>query len=226
MIITNNRQKGILVCLIGMDGTGKSTLSKKLVENMNEHSIKTRYVWSGLEPLVLKPFFWIGKALFIPRHERHEPTTPVSFSKTLRKVLRNPLMRTAYESIFYLDYSLHLLWKVRIPMMRGECVVSDRYVYDVLINLAVILSYTERKMSIMLRAFERFLPKPSLVLLIDAPEEVAIKRKDDISSITYLSERRGLYLSFAKQYGFTVLNGVSTLPVLQSTIWDAVKEIL
>ena len=224
-MVTNNRKKSILVCLVGMDGTGKSTLSKKLVENMNEHGIKTRYVWSGLEPLLLRPFFWIGKALFIPRHEPTTPGNYVRSSKTLRKVLRNPLMRTVYESIFCLDYSLHLLWKVRIPMMRGESVVSDRYVYDVLIDLAVILSYTERKMSIILRAFKRFLPQPSLVLLIDAPEEVTIKRKDDIPSITHLSERRELYLRLAKQYGFTIIDGANTLPVLQSTIWGAVREI-
>jgi dTMP kinase len=224
MMVTNSRQKGILVCLVGMDGTGKSTLSKKLVENMNEHGIKTKYVWSGLEPMILKPFFWVGKALFIPRHEP-TPGTYMRYSTTLRKVLRNPLMRTVYESIFCLDYAIQLLLNVRIPMMRGASVVSDRYVYDVLIDLAVVLSYTERKMSYMLRAFERLLPKPSLVLLIDAPEEVAIKRKDDIPSITHLSERRELYLSLAKQYGFTIIDGTNTLPALQSTIWSAVREI-
>jgi thymidylate kinase len=63
------------------------------------------------------------------------------------------------------------------------------------------------------------------VLLIDAPEEVAIKRKDDIPSITHLSERRELYLSLAKQYGFTIIDGTNTLPALQSTIWSAVREI-
>jgi thymidylate kinase len=92
--------------------------------------------------------------------------------------------------------------------------------------LRVILSYTERKMSIMLRAFERLLPKPSLVFLIDAPEEVAIKRKDDIPSINHLIERRELYLRLEKQYGFTILDGANTLPVLQSTMWSRVKEIL
>lgn len=224
MMLTNNSKKGILVCLIGMDGTGKSTLSKKLVENMNQNGIKTKYTWSGLEPQILKPFFWLGKTLFIPRHEPRGGNY-VRYSTTLRKVLSNPLIRTIYESIFSLDYSLQLLWNVRIPMMRGESVVSDRYLYDVLIDLAVILSYTERKMGILLRTFELLLPKPSLVFLIDAPEEVAIKRKDDIPSIIHLSERRKLYLCLAKRYGFTVIDSTNALPVLQSVIWGAVKEI-
>jgi len=223
-MVIKNKRKNVLVCLVGMDGTGKSTLSKNLVENMNEHGIKTRYVWSGLEPLVLKPFFWIGKALFIPRHEP-TPGTYMRHSTTLRKVLQNPLMRTVYESFFYLDYAIQLLLNVRIPMIQGKSVVSDRYVYDVLIDLAVILSYSESKLGILLRAFERLLPKPSLVFLIDAPEEEAIKRKDDIPSITHISERRELYLSLAKKYGFTIIDGTQTLPVLQSTIWGAVKEI-
>jgi len=219
------KKKKVLICFIGIDGTGKTTLARKLVEVMNEQGIGTKYVWSGLQPGLLRPFIWIGRTFFIPPGDPLARTY-ISYSTTIRKVTRNPIVRTMYEFVLLLDYARQLLWTIRIPMMRGKSIVSDRYGYDILIDLCVVLGYSDRKMDRTLKAFEHLLPKPSLTFVIDAPEEIALKRKDDIPSISHLSERRQIYLGTAKQYGFVMLDGAATLPELQAKIWTKVREII
>lgn len=223
--MTNIKKKNVLVCFIGMDGTGKTTLARKLVEIMNEQGIRTRYVWSQFQPGLLKPFIWIGRALFIPPGDPLAGTY-IGYSTTIRKVTRNLIVRNMYEFVLLLDYTRQLLWTIRIPMMRGKSIVSDRYGYDILIDLCVNLHYSARKMSRMLKIFEYLLPKTSLVFLVDAPEEMALKRKDDTPSIIHLSERRQIYLDIAEQYGLIMLDGSAKLPELHAKIWSRVQEII
>jgi dTMP kinase len=129
--------------------------------------------------------------------------------------VRNPVHR----QLIVLDYFLSTVIKIKIPLMRGRNIVCDRYVYDLQADLLRQHKRTGR-------ILRRLLPKPDKVFLIDLPEEVAFKRKNDVPSIDYLTQRRGGFLDLAKQYNMTVLDGSKPLKELRSQITVGTEPLI
>ena len=61
------RKKGILICLIGVDGSGKTTHAKALVGELWAQHIKSRYVWNRYEPILIRPLMVAVKILLFRR---------------------------------------------------------------------------------------------------------------------------------------------------------------
>ena len=117
-----------------------------------------------------------------------------------------------------------MLRKVTLPLLRGKKLVSDRYVYDTLINMGLNMNYSALKIAKSINAFFRFFPRPDSTFLIDVPEEVAFSRKGDIPDIEYLRERRYIYLELAKIFHMHTLDGTKPLEVLTREVLKRMRR--
>lgn len=195
--------KPTLVCIVGLDGAGKSTLAKALVTTMEEQSMRSKYLWGGFTSsfAIFKPLIWVMKGSVF-RGNRY-----MERSSTKGTVLKSSLLSTIYQSLALVDYIFQGFVRIRLPLAVGTNVICDRYIYDLTTSIGVLLDYPlDRTMALLDRCL-RFLPEPDLVFLIDVPEAVAYQRKDDITSLNSLSVRRGTYLEMAKQHRMAVLDG-------------------
>ena len=217
--------KALLICFAGMDGTGKTTLSKELVELLNKKGIDCKYVYGRLEPFILKPFIMIGRLIFLRR------VTPKSYSEydtTRRNAIKKHLfLSRAYQHLLLFDCTLQIFFKVKLPLIFGKTIVCDRYIYDTVItDLSRYLDYSEDRVTNLLDALLRFFPEPDISFLIDVPEEIAFQRKDDIPSVEYLKMLRKMYLNAGKEYRMVTLDGSKSLEELTSLIKNKVfKEV-
>ena len=209
--------KNILICFIGMDGSGKTTHAKTLVKVMKEHGIKSKYVWNRFESsIVLRPFMIIAKVLFLHGKDMFDDYIEYSYSK--KKLFKNRFLSAMYQYNVLLDYSLQIFLKIKVPLIFGKNIICDRYIYDTIVDLKVDLHYPDAKIKNILKNLFYLLPKPELIFLIDVPEEIAFQRKDDTPSIEYLRERRNIYLNIGKEYGMVILDGSKKLEELQCEI--------
>ena len=217
------RNKGFLMCFTGMDGTGKTTLSKELVESLNERGFNCKYVYARLNPFILKPFILIGDWIFL--HSRDASENYLQYSNIKRKAIaEHSFLSKIYQRILLIDYILQIFFKIKLPLMFGKNIVCDRYIYDTVItDLSVDMNYSKERVISLLNKLLRFFPKPNITFLIDVPEEIAYNRKDDTPSIKYLRERREIYLDVGKEYGVVILNGSKSLKELKEEIG---KEVL
>ena len=55
---------GVFICFTGMDGSGKTTLTRALVGTMQKRGIKASYVYNRYIPIVLRPAMLVGELLF------------------------------------------------------------------------------------------------------------------------------------------------------------------
>lgn len=200
-------KKGILICFIGIDGSGKTTQAGILTNALLMQGIKTKYVWNGFEPLLANPFIALARILFLCRENMF--VNYKSYLNRKTKLFRNRPLFAIYRYLVLGDYLLQSLWKIRLPLRQGKVVICDRYVYDVVGFLATDGSYSEEYVRRSLKRFFDLFPKPELTFLIDLPEEVAYRRKDDIPSLSHLTDRRNMYLSMVKYEEITVLDGTS-----------------
>lgn len=220
------KTKGFLICFTGIDGTGKTTLSKELVELLNKRGFECRYVYGKLIPFILKPFITLGNWIFLRGRTASKDYSDYSQNKH-NKIKKYSFLSSIYQKILLFDYVLQISFKVKLPLMFGKNIVCDRYIYDTIVtDLAVDMSYSRERISDLLNHLLRFFPKPDIAFLIDVKEEIAYHRKDDTPSLNYLKERRGIYLDIGKEYDMVVLDGTKKIGVLKCEIENEVMKVL
>jgi len=214
------RTKSIFVCFTGIDGSGKSTLAKDLVDKLNGKGIRSQYVYNRFEPVLTKPAIILGKVIFFQGKGRAEDYH--KYSVTRNKVFKNTLLSVAYHYLTLFDYWWQIMIRVTTPLKLGKNIICDRYIYDMIIEHAIDLRYSDKRMEKMLSQLLRLLPKPEPVFLMDVSEEVAFQRKKDTPSIDFLKERRKLYLRLGERHKFTIIDGSQDLEESKHVIQDKV----
>lgn len=213
---------GILICFIGIDGSGKSTLSKALIENMSEHGIEAEYTWCKFESSLLKVLIFLKNKLFVREDDLKKN---YEISREIKKNLFNKrFISTLYEWFVLLDYRFQIIRKIAIPLKFGKNLVCDRYIYDTVVDLGVDLGYSNEKIKNRINQLLDFSPKPDLVFLVDLPEEVAFSRKDDVPSIKFLYEKRKLYKKIGDEFEMIVLDGTKSVSELSKEIEEGNRK--
>jgi dTMP kinase len=216
---------GIFICFTGIDGSGKTTLARALVAGLKTKGFRTRYVYGRLQPIILRPVFMVGRLLFLRKKDMYRDY--VEYSQAKKGLLENRGLSAVYENLVLLDYFFQMMMKVRFPLATGRDIVCDRYVYDTIVtDLAVDLKYPQWRISRALRRYLWLFPRPNLVFLIDVPEEIANRRKDDVPSVKYLEERRRLYLEVGREHGMIILDGSKAPDELKDTALKVAIEYM
>ena len=202
------------MCLVGIDGSGKSTLAKSLVSAAEDNNLRCRYVYGGFTSsfTIFRPVVALAKALVF-RGDNHMKT-----SATKGTVLRHSRLSAIYQYLALTDYIVQTWFRVGLPLARGWNVVCDRYIYDLVAGIGVLLDYPTDRMLALLRRCLALVPRPHLVYLLDLPEALAYQRKDDIVSLDFLTVRRDTYLAMARRHEFTVLDATSSSEDLQELV--------
>lgn len=179
-------KKGHIVCLTGIDGSGKTTLTSSAKEELSRSGRTVCYLWCGWRGFRFLPFkLAISLAKTIAAHKNVEKTADIGSSNPDQA--SSGLLFTAAR----IDYLLSVFPQVFLSRYRYDVVILDRYIYDVAVGFAEAGGNDDIRHN--LRYF-RFYPRPDRVFYIDVPIEVAFSRKDDIPSVEYLRKKRELYL--------------------------------
>ncbi|AGK60070.1 Thymidylate kinase [Archaeoglobus sulfaticallidus PM70-1] len=211
------KRGGFFICFTGIDGTGKTTLAKLLVTSLREKGIDAHYVYARLVPRISKPVMTIGRFLFLRNKDISKNYTEYLHSK--KRLLRCQIVSKIYTLILLCDYIIQVILKIKIPLMFGKNIVCDRYIYDTIItDIAIDMNYSEEYILDLLKKCFLLIPEPDFVFLIDAPEEIAYSRKDDVPSIEYLKARRQIYLKIGKKCCMFVLDGTKNIKELLSEL--------
>ena len=198
-------KKGAFICFTGMDGTGKTTLAKSLEESIKNSGISCKYIWGGWRGFESFLFSPIAKII---RNNRESKGGACMRGASIQ----NNLLFT-YAA--WLDYFLRIFPNLLISLYKYDLIILDRYIYDVAIGFSI---NTDREGKELLRRFFYIFPKPDITFLIDVPEEVAYTRKDDITSVEYLHEKRKMYKKIEGEFEMVILDGSKSLDDLKNSI--------
>jgi len=213
-------KKSIFICFTGIDGSGKSTQAKKLVENLSRSGVKSKYVYARLVPIIFK-LLLIGGNLFFLRDKNINNDYENRLHTKKNTLKKHIFLSKIFYKIMLFDYSLQLLCKIKIPILLNKNIVCDRYIYDTIItDIAVDMGYSEEDIFNQIERCLSILPTPDIIFLIDLPEEVAYKRKTDISSVGYLRDRRKYYLSAADKFKMIKIDGDGGIEDIEQKIFD------
>ncbi|MCH9730108.1 MAG: glycosyltransferase [Actinomycetia bacterium] len=214
---------------MGTDGSGKTTLSSALVNALREDGVDATREWLAAESYLMAPLRGLLRLRW-RKAETPDCTEPgVNYTREVAQkhavVARHRWAKRLYLALVFLDYRMQLSAKL-IRSHRRDVLVADRYLFDVVVNVALTLGLsTEEAVELVQRQIAR-LPLPQVRVFLRVDPEVSMERKDDIPDIEYLRLRLQYYEAIAAAFGFVVLNG--TRPIQENCGWlrDHVVESL
>jgi dTMP kinase len=187
------RRKGLLICIEGIDGCGKTTHARLLVENLQKHGYDAFYT---TEPTSGKIGSFIRRYL-LKCQER---------SSSVIEAL-----------LFAADRVEHAERTIRPAIKQGKIVVSDRYVYSSMAYQGAAgldLNW--------IWMLNRWIVKPDLALFIDVPPEIALKRirreKSVMETLDNQRKVRKVYLKFVEEGRLVRVDGNRSLTVVAAEI--------
>lgn len=161
------RPRGLFCVLVGLDGSGKTTLARNLCElaGRDECSNGVRYFhW--------RPKFW----------RRTEFPLPESGNLPRKSPMRPSWVNTVFSAIRLGKYAVlvNLVWLLGVSrwLRRGRLILVDRYYYNYFIDPDSV-KYSGPPG--LLAWARRWFPKPDLVLHLQAPAEVLLARKQEVA---------------------------------------------
>ncbi len=192
---------GVLVNLEGIDGCGKSTQSKLLLEKLEE---------KGEKVLILK-----------------EPTKRPHGQK-LWDVLHGKRKASNEEilELFVLDRKQHVEEKIQPALDDGTVILMDRYYYSSMAyQVAGGIDVEE------IREKHVFAPRPDVVLIFDLPVSVALERvkghsdADEFEKEEHLEKVREAYLDLENDPLVRIVDATGTPEEIFEDVWRLVSEV-
>ena len=213
-----------IVCFIGIDGSGKTTLCKLLVKELRSRGIPSRYVYGRFLPKMMAPVFKIVSKLMLDdktTQKHHNPRL-----KNQRRLLSNPVISRIFIGGVLFDQIFQVLLKIYLPsVFRKEVVICDRYFHDtVVIDIAVPCDFSNDDIVRFVRRYLPLFPKIHMIFLVVVPPSIAFQRKKDILSMAVLERLSDTYLYTARHFGATLIDGTRNLSELTSVLLSKLES--
>jgi thymidylate kinase len=167
---------GVFVAILGPDGVGKSTLAAHLIQ--------------ALGPAFRRHDLFHWRPEFVLRRDR----SSVSLPHQQRQ--RSSALSAAHLFAHLLDYMLGYYFVIRPALARSGLVVFDRYYHDLAVDPK---RYRYGGPKWLARALRWLVPQPDLILILDAPEEVTLSRKQEVPRDELQRQRRS-YLEWLGRF--------------------------
>jgi len=227
-----------MITFSGLDGAGKSTLIQDLqlfLEHKNHPTtILTMYdditFYSMIRKIRDHIKTWLGRpvgntlpdpwALPLPS-TINQPKTDTSdksgwLAKLVYHIFRSHFVRSL---CLFLDLLILLLYRFREETLKARILITDRYLYDSLVDTLDIRS----KGTWFVRFFLHLAPTPEVPVFVDVPAEMAFQRKQEYA-IDYMRWRRDAYLNLFQEVKAPLILPNENLEQATQTLKDFVQQ--
>lgn len=210
----------IFISFIGTDGSGKSTLATKVFHRIREKDKRIKKIYGRYTPIAVKLAMALGRGLLF-KENKDMFSDYDNYLKSKKSLFRKASMLSQiYIGMMIIEYFLELIFKIVIPYKLGYSIITDRYVYDTIINdIAIDMELSPTDTIKLLGKFWFLIPRPDITFLVKVPEDVAIKRKNDIPSLSYLKIRNNYYSELVGSEHIVVLDGTLKISELEEKVF-------
>jgi len=186
-----------IIYLSGIDGCGKTTQAKLLVDLLQKKGLNVKYIWFRWEPSFRKPinaFRLLKKRPAEENQQLHEKENAEhkDWLKFKQRILKNPIIRMGW--LYYACADYYYSYKNRFVTIAADVVVIDRYINDFIIDQAINLDISPEEMRVISNNyFLKNFHYPDFSTIIDLPASEGYTRKSDGTPLSYLETREKYY---------------------------------
>lgn len=123
---------------------------------------------------------------------------------------KSRLISSVYPWVLFIDTFLFTTIKVYIPMFFGITIVSDRFIYDTLIDVAVATRDHEIYKRNVGKLFLKLIPKNAHFVMLALDKSIILSRRPELKDDLTFDERYALYENLSSQFNIDVENNRGT----------------
>jgi dTMP kinase len=195
------KRKGVFIVFEGIDGGGKSTQIKMLTEYIKDKGYDVEFHFEPTEGV-------IGKILWTYMKSKDRSFSPET------------------EALLFAADRIEHSKNIKKALQEGKVVISDRYIHSSLAYqgaAGVDLPW--------MRSLNRYVLKPSLVILLDIDPEKSLERvsnrdKTVFEEIEYLKKVRKEYLRYYNSGELSVIDATKSINEVHLEIVKLVEKFL
>jgi thymidylate kinase len=204
--------------LAGADGSGKTTQARAVIGWLAQHGRTSQYVWLRFPRLLCTPFLVYARLRGYSYQETVEGERYGYWDFG-----RSWAMRRLFPWALLVDTLLMALIRIYWPLLRGETVVCDRFVADVLVDLMLGIGDPCLDQRLPGRLFVGLLPRGSRTVVIDLDTALAIARTPALRADRTRGARRELYLGLAARHGWPVVSAAAAPDVVTEELVEKLR---
>ncbi len=217
-------KKNYLICFVGIDGSGKTTIAKEINKMFTNSGKDSTYVYGRVIPIFSRFFMWLGRIFILKKGKNAIFDDYENYSTQKKQVFNGSILSKFYEWVILFDHLVQIFFKIKLPLMYGKNVVCDRYIFDTVItDISINLGYTSNESINLIRKTLRFVPNPDFLFYINVGEETAFSRKDDVPHINYLIERKKLYDVLENSFKVFKLDGSKSIEEISQEAYKIIS---
>lgn len=202
-----------LICLSGIDGSGKSSVCTHLQQRFATTGRKVTVKWLRYNHVLSKPLLGLCRLLGLTRY-----VTVNGITVGYHDFHRSRIVAWLFVLFQYLDALRVLHFKVRPSLKHpNEILILDRYVYDILVDIMVDTGFTSLATTGIGKAFLRLMPEGARVLLVDRDLHDVLDARPEGRVDENFSKRYHLYKQISSEDGvLTIVNSGSLHELLSA----------
>ena len=208
--------KSAIICFIGTDGAGKSTLIAELKKKLESQQHRVSIAYFGW-----KPFLPTTKLLSLLLKKSNYRIADKMNSKSDEKN-KFSLIQELMLSYYCLEYLSRYLFQLRLPLIfsrKKKIILVDRYFYDMYAH------YHYANQSLIFPTLLKLMPKPDLTVFLDVDVNTAKQRKPEMD-LQLLHKHHQRYLQLSQLLNAKTINTDQEIENSVQQILELTKEEL
>ena len=222
-------KSGKRIVIMGIDGSGKSSIIKRLLDNNREK--KFYYVWLRYRPTLLGPLYKILKkkeTKIFKKEAGGGSELEKSYqnrSQWKKKLFKNQFVKGIWGGLTFADYLVQYYGSVMGAVFRKENMLMDRSYIDYFVERGINFHHTEEQIWHTIQKNKFWFLKEDRVIYLKVSPEIAYARKEDIPNLEFLEDRYRMYEYIAKKDGWFTVNNEQDMEKTLKTIQGELDQI-
>lgn len=206
------------IYVTGADGTGKSTQARLVIDHLHSQGIQCRHLWLRF------PFFFSLPLLLYARWRGYSWYETDGGVRHGYWDFRDSWgLRVFLPWVLFLDATLAALRRVYIPLWLGSTLVCERFVWDMLVDLAVAFDDENIHSRLPGRLYMHLLPRDTVTILLDLDSGTIRGRRADLQTDRRLETRLQIFRSMAIIYSIPVLSSMISIEEVNQRIEKMIR---
>ncbi|MDY6894139.1 MAG: hypothetical protein SVO01_01785 [Thermotogota bacterium] len=205
----------VIVAIVGMDGSGKTTQAKMLVEMLNRADYSALYV---------RPVYVLSHILTRYGSKKVNSISPRTIStSSVKDSCKNKWsisVKKVFMGVSGYPYAMITYFYMKNNIGRNKILVCDRYFYQFFFD--VFGKWT--------KSIIRLFPRPDITFFLDSDLDTFYSRmvdsNDQSVSRDYYTDVLDLYREVSKRYGFVQIDAKLEKEVINEMIFGHLTEML